>query len=189
MKRVLCLLVLAFTIYSCGQGEQQAADYLELHRDALVIDLHSDVVLRMMEGADFGARDTTGHMDIPRLQDGGIDLQVIACWLPTEMPLEECRLHADIIIDSVNAQVARNSDQVEICRTAAEAERVGGDGKIAIFIGLENGVAIANDLDNIQRFFDTWRAVFDSLSHRFQRLVYFIGRYAFCFRRLNRFWS
>ena len=154
MKRILCLSILAFTIFGCGQREQQAADYLELHRDALVIDLHSDAALRMMEGADFGARDTTGHMDIPRLQDGGIDLQVIACWLSTETPIEECRPHVDSMIDSVNAQVTRYSDQVEICLTASEAERVIADGKIAIFIGIENGVAIANDLDNVQHFFD-----------------------------------
>lgn len=154
MKRVVCLSILAFTIFGCGQREQQAADYLELHRDALVIDLHSDVALRMMVGADFGTRDTTGHMDIPRLQDGGIDVQVIACWLPTETPLEECRPRGDSIIDSVKAQVTRYSDKVEICLTAAEAERVIAEGKIAIFIGLENGVAIANDLNNIQHFFD-----------------------------------
>lgn len=154
MKRALCLSIFAFVFFSCGQHEQQAVDYLKLHTEALVIDLHSDSAMRMMDGIDFALRDSTGHMDIPRLLEGGVDLQVLACWLATETPLEECRPHVDSMIDSIQAQIARNSDRVEICLTAAESERIINDGKIAIFIGIENGVAIANDLENIRHFYD-----------------------------------
>lgn len=128
-----CLtLIMLITIIGCSQTEQKQLSYLDLHHDALVVDLHSDAALRMMEGADFGKRDTTGHMDIPRLFEGGIDLQVMACWLPTDTPIDECRPHIDEMIDSVDAQLARYPDQVAICRTAAEAERTIADGKIAI---------------------------------------------------------
>jgi membrane dipeptidase len=138
----------------CGQTEPDRLSYLELHHDALVVDLHSDAALRMMEGADFGVRDSSGHMDIPRLKEGGIDLQVMACWLPTDTPLDECRPHVDEMIDSVDAQVMRYPEQVAICRTAAEAESIIASDRIAIFVGIENGVAIANDLDNLQHFYD-----------------------------------
>lgn len=147
-------MILIVLIVGCSQEEQRPMTYQELHQDALVVDLHSDAVLRMMDGADFGVRDTTGHMDIPRLRDGGIDLQVMVCWLPTETPLEECRPHVDSMIDSLDAQIDRYADQVALCRTAAEAEQIVDQDKIAIFLGIENGVAIANDIDNLQHFYD-----------------------------------
>jgi len=154
MQRCILLLILAAGLVNCSQDRRQNRSYLDIHRDALVVDLHSDAVLRLMRGADFGRRDTTGHMDIPRLREGGIDLQVMACWLSTDTPLEECRPHVDSMIDSLDAQLNRYPDQVELCRTAAEAERIIENDKIAIFLGIENGVAIANDLDNLQHFYD-----------------------------------
>ncbi|MEE8417620.1 MAG: membrane dipeptidase, partial [candidate division Zixibacteria bacterium] len=96
-------------------------DPMKLHRDALVADMHSDTVLRMVEeGFDFSTRDTTGHMDIPRLQEGGIDLQAFACWLDTKTPLEKCRSTVDELIDSLEAQISRNPERIAFCRTSEE---------------------------------------------------------------------
>jgi membrane dipeptidase len=152
MRRILVLVILITLAAGCGLLEKKSP--AELHREALVADLHSDAAMRLMNGVDFGKRDTAGHMDIPRLQEGGIDLQVMACWLATETPIEVCRPHIDSMIDAIDTQLARYPDQIELCRTAAEAERIIDKGKIAIFIGIENGVAIANDLDNINHFYD-----------------------------------
>jgi membrane dipeptidase len=149
MRRLIFLTVLVVTLTACIDSSPEAQ-----HRDALVVDLHSDAALRMMEGVDFGQRDTTGDMDLPRLREGGIDLQVMACWLATETPKEECRPHVDSMLDSLLAQVSRNSRDLAVCRTAAEAEEIVDDGKVAVFIGIENGVAIASDLANLQHFYD-----------------------------------
>jgi membrane dipeptidase len=152
MRRATVLFILIGLVAGCGLlGKKSPA---ELHREALVVDLHSDAAIRMMEGFDFGKRDTSGHMDIPRLREGGIDLQVMACWLATETPIEFCRPHVDSMIDSLYAQLERYPDQIELCRTAAEAERIIDESKIAIFIGIENGVAIAHDINNLNHFYD-----------------------------------
>jgi len=108
----------------------------------------------MKRGLDFSKRDTTGHMDIPRLIEGGIDLQVFACYISTKTPAEQCRPKTDEMIDSLEAQIARNSDKIAICRTAPEAESIIESGRIAAFVGIENGVAIANSLDNLEHFYD-----------------------------------
>ncbi len=151
---VTTLAALLMLLLGCIQERQRPMTYLELHKDALVVDLHSDAAMRLMDGVDFGTRDTSGHMDIPRLRDGGIDLQVMACWLPTETALEECRPHVDSMIDSLYAQVERYPDQLAVCLKAADVSKIVDAGKIALFIGIENGVAIANDIDNIQHFYD-----------------------------------
>ena len=78
---------MAVIIMGCSQDQEATISHMDLHKDAMVVDLHSDAVLRLMDGTDFGVRNTIGHMDIPRLREGGIDLQVMACWLPTETAL------------------------------------------------------------------------------------------------------
>ena len=152
MRRVLLLSVLVCVLAACGKNE--SGGYLALHRDALVVDLHSDAVLRMMRGADFGIRDTAGDMDLPRLRDGGVDLQVMACWIATETPKAECRPLVDQMIDSIQTQIGRYGSQAGVCLTAAQAERIIADEKLAVFIGIENGVAIADSLENLQHFYD-----------------------------------
>ena len=129
-------------------------DSQRLHHDAIVADLHSDTVLRMKKGFDFSVRDTSGQMDIPRLQEGGVDLQVFACWLPGTSPLDSCVSKTDLMIDSLYEQVDRNHDKIAVCKTAGEAEEIIESGCIAAFIGIENGVAIANDLANLGHFYD-----------------------------------
>ena len=160
-KSILLAAVLVWGLVGCG-GRGKRIDYLALqpdpglalHHDALVADTHSDTPMRMVDGFDFSVRDTTGHMDIPRLQEGGIDLQVFACFISTDTPREECKATIDELIDSLEAQVDRNRDKIAVCLTAVEAEEIIASGKIAAFVGIENGVAIENDLANLQHFYD-----------------------------------
>ena len=54
---------------------------LSLHRDLNIADLHADSLLW---GRDLLARSVAGHVDIPRLADGNVALQVFS--LPTKSP-------------------------------------------------------------------------------------------------------
>ncbi len=153
MKRFsLIVLILLGGILA---GSSKINDPIRIHHDALVADLHSDTVLRMMKGGfDFGKRDSTGHMDIPRLQEGGIKLQVFACWLDSNTPKAKCRPLADEMIDSLEVQISRYPDKIAVCKTSAQAESIIKSGRIAAFIGIENGVAIADSLDNLKHYYD-----------------------------------
>ncbi len=127
---------------------------LDIHRDALVADLHSDTAMRMLEGVAIGQRNDTGHMDIPRLRDGGINLQVFACYVPAGLPPQKSKDKAESMIDAIEREVAANHDTIAICRTASEAESIIDSGKIAAFIGIENGEAIMSNLDILLHFYD-----------------------------------
>ncbi len=149
-KYIVSAIVL-LGLLGCGQSQP---DYMTIHKNAIVADLHSDTAMRMAHGFDISVRDTTGHMDIPRLKDGGVDLQVFACFISTDTPPEECRPQVDEMIDSLTAQIDRHPDQIAVCKTAAEAERIIDQGRVAAFIGIENGVAINDSLENISHFYD-----------------------------------
>jgi len=48
------------------------------------IDSHIDTVQRVLiDRADLTPRSTAGHVDIPRLREGGVNAPFFALWVPT----------------------------------------------------------------------------------------------------------
>ncbi|MCB0051013.1 MAG: membrane dipeptidase, partial [Caldilinea sp.] len=69
--------------------------FLSLHFDALVIDGHCDSIGDQLEnGRWLGDRSDTGHIDLPRLREGGIDAQFFACYVPTPFQRHGAFTHA-----------------------------------------------------------------------------------------------
>ncbi len=151
MKKFAYILLVASLALGCRGSKLGIA---ELHTRAFVADLHCDTVLRMLRGYDITERHDEGDIDLPRLIDGGVDLEAFACWLDTDTPPESCVVLIDRMLDTLEAAVARNQNRLDICRTAAEAAQIVGSGRIAAFLAIENGVAIAGDLDNLKHFYD-----------------------------------
>ena len=150
MRKIVYLcLVLFLGLFSCARR----LDYQKIHQEALVADLHSDTPLRVVEGFQIGERNAEGHMDIPRFQEGGIDLQVFALWVPTYHPTDASARRVYQLMDSMDVQFHKNADRISLVRTAAKAERVIAEGKIAAVYGIENGVAIESSLEQLEEFF------------------------------------
>jgi membrane dipeptidase len=126
---------------------------MSIHKHALVADLHCDTVLRLLDGVDIAVEDSSGHIDIPRLQKGGIDLQIFACWLNSNTPIEKRRPRIDEMIDTLKSQISRNPETIALCRNTDQAEKVIADSKIAAVVAIENGMAIAGDLNHLEYFY------------------------------------
>ena len=71
MTEKIVLIALCLLCCSCAPSPE------ELHREAVVVDLHCDTLMRVLEGYRLGERNIEGHVDIPRLQQGGVDLMAI----------------------------------------------------------------------------------------------------------------
>ncbi|MBP7149539.1 MAG: membrane dipeptidase [Acidobacteria bacterium] len=116
-----------------------------------ICDLHCDTVLEIQAGADVGAGNPRGHVDVPRLRRGGVGLQVFACYLPTLLPhgvvLRECL----DLLDHLERTCERLADDLVHVVTAAEAETVAAQGKTAVLAAVENGHALEQDLGNLDR--------------------------------------
>ena len=55
-----------------------------VHGTALVIDGHCDSIGEQLEqGRWLGDRSNQGHLDLPRLREGGVTGQFFACYVPT----------------------------------------------------------------------------------------------------------
>ena len=130
-------------------------DYNRLHNEAIVVDMHTDVLLQVLRGADISRRLNYGHVDLVRLKEGGVDVQFFVIWPnPNSSPSDLMFEQSINLLDRLNKVFTNNIDKVVLTRTPAEILTAINDKKIAACIGLEGGTAIENSLDNLQTFYD-----------------------------------
>jgi len=117
----------------------------EIHRRAIVIDTHADTTQRLLdEGLDLAARDAEGHIDIPRMREGGLGAEFFSIWVrPRHGPqfLRQALAQMDAVVD----QVDRHPRDLELARTAADIRRIHQTGKIAVLMGVEGGHTIEDE--------------------------------------------
>ena len=143
---ILCALVVVFPFIV--SGEQVPAGISKLHRAALVFDAHCDTAMRLVGGEriDLGERHDTGHMDLPRMAEGGLDAQIFACWPDPELPAEEYIKRTLQMIDGMWEQASRHPAALEIALTGGDLKRIVDGGRVAAVLGIEGGHAIMGDL-------------------------------------------
>src|SRR5579862_8731373 len=58
----------------------------KLHFSSIVVDTHDDTPQRMLfEHFDLGHRDSEGHVDIPRMREGGLNAIFFSIWAPVNI--------------------------------------------------------------------------------------------------------
>lgn len=126
----------------------------KLHQKAIVFDAHSDTPIRLKEKQyDLGVRNEKGHIDIPRMIEGGVDVQVFAIFFNPKFAAEQAiRLSLDYI-DIIDQTIQANSSKIELARSAREIKTINQRNKIAIIMGLEGGYAIAGDLGVLRQYY------------------------------------
>ena len=131
------------------------SDYLTLHQQSLVVDMHTDVLLNVLRGADISKRLDYGHVDLIRLKEGGMDVQFFAIWPNPSIYGDGGMFNqSNRLIDRLEQIVNDNQDKISLTRTPEEIEFAVKNGKIAACIGVEGGTAIENDLDKLSTFYD-----------------------------------
>jgi len=88
MRRVLAFLCLSSCL--CGGfffARRTSADDIaerarKLHFSSIVLDTHADTPQRLLTGRfDLGKRDAEGHVDIPRMREGGLNAQFFSIFI------------------------------------------------------------------------------------------------------------
>lgn len=128
---------------------------MRLHRTAIVIDTHSDTTSRTIDGAfDIGKRASDGHMDVPRMREGGVAAQFFAAYVAAEYAPDKAAHRALEMIDTVRHDiVARYPDEFVLATSVDDIRRAKRSGKIAALIGIEGGHAIQDSLRLLRQFY------------------------------------
>jgi len=121
----------------------------DLHRDATVVDLHNDVMLEVQaRKRDIASRSPVGHSDLPRLRDGGVDVQVFALFVhPSEAERGYARVTA--LLDAFDQFAASQHDALGLATSVADIARLEAAGRLAVVLAVENASALEGRPDRV----------------------------------------
>lgn len=132
-------------------------DILQLHRDAIVCDLHADTLQYLERGDSFES--ARGAIDLPRLRQGGVDLLFFSVWVDEvftpQRPGDPDRsfARATALLDAFDRTMQAHAGAIAPVRSAAEARAVIASGRIAAALGVEGGHAIEGDHGKLEEFY------------------------------------
>src|SRR6266581_3482533 len=171
MRRVLAMLcVSSFLCAGLVLSRRASADDIaerakKLHFSSIVLDTHDDTTQRFFsKDYDIGKRNPDGHVDIPRMREGGMNAIFFSIWIDGRIMGPPAVQKALDQIDAVHENVSKNSKDMVLCRTAAEVREAHKQGKIAALIGVEGGHMIGNDM-RVLRMFGDLGVRYMTLSH------------------------
>jgi membrane dipeptidase len=125
-----------------------------LTQSSLVIDTHCDGTGRMEKsGFDFTVWNESGHVDLARMRQGGLDAEFMALFIPPRLEGADAVPEALGQIEAVLEQVERHPARLALARSSADLVRNHRTGKASLCLGMENGTPILPDRLDLLRFF------------------------------------
>jgi membrane dipeptidase len=131
------------------------------HAEIAVVDLHADTAKLMDKiGYDLAVRhervlprrtNMLGHVDLPRLRDGGVGAQVFGYYTLPYMPGKNGPAVTSQI-DALDAAIAKHGSEITWARTGAEIRAAKAAGRIAALGGIEGGQALDGHLEAVEMF-------------------------------------
>lgn len=156
MRRRLRALALptALALAGCATPDPDSdAAALALHRAAIVVDTHSDTTPRFEEASwRFEERHATGDMDLPRIREGGLDVEFWSIYLGARDVPGVALREALERIDAVHEMVRRHPRDVALAGSAAEIRAAVARGQLASVMGVEGGHILEENLAALRTF-------------------------------------
>src|SRR5690606_34134106 len=87
------------------------------HRECFVVDAHCDTALRLVNGASLEDPEPKGHVDLPRLVAGGVDLQIFALWVDARQRRGGFTVRCLELLEAVEREVAAHPDRLQLILT------------------------------------------------------------------------
>lgn len=148
-----CMLPLFHWLVGEARLYQAAKD---VHSKILSIDSHCDTPMLFGDGYALQERSTRALVDLHKMHEGALDVVTMVAYLKQEArdeaSLAAATAKACALLQGIEKRVAANSAYVAITDNPAELWRLKNEGKKVIMLGIENGYAIGNDIENIERF-------------------------------------
>ncbi len=165
MKKILILLIVPLFLNACGDNEEKIAEKAKkIHEKAYTVDSHVDTPMWLTRaGFDYGERhDRSKHrskLDLPRMKEGGLDGVFFAVFIGQgsrdSVGNQKAKEEAFQIIDSIGSMLKKYPEEMELAVNSKDLKRIADDGKKAIFLGMENGYPIGNDLSLVEKYYES----------------------------------
>ncbi len=124
-----------------------------IHLSAIVIDTHQDVPYRLeKEWIELSKRNATGHVDVPRLKEGGVTAPFFAAYVPAAYAESGGAAKKALETIELSRQLASGHPDLVFADSPAGVRDAKRKGRIAVLIGLEGGHAIEDSLGTLAAF-------------------------------------
>jgi membrane dipeptidase len=160
MKNLLVVLCASFLLLGCTSNEDKLIRRADnIHNDFLTVDTHCDTPMNLVESDfDLGVKHDKECVDFPRMKEGGLDAEFFAVFIGqgprNDTSYNQVHQEALKIFDAIHKNVEKNSSMAELAYSPDDAYRIKKEGKIAAFIGVENGYPIGQDITRVKQFYD-----------------------------------
>ena len=144
---------LLWTIVCCTALQVSAQKYQRIHRKAVMVDTHNDLLTAVIEKKLQLDTDLKGktHSDLNRFLQAGVDLQLFSVWCDGEK--QNPFAWANREMDTLLAVAQRNPDKLIITENLASMETAWKQGKLVGLFGVEGGHMIENDLTKLDQLY------------------------------------
>jgi membrane dipeptidase len=158
MKKRFLLPLLLASIGAAApspKGEDLHSRAMRIHESAIVVDTHEDVPYRLEEKGwiDLSVRSTTGHVDIPRMKEGGLTAPFFAAYVPAAFATSGGSAKKALETIELARQLASGHPDLVFADSPAGIRDAKRKGKIAVLIGIEGGHAIEDSLGALDAFY------------------------------------
>ena len=147
-------------------GEAQAYRQAhEVHNRVLTLDTHCDTPMFFPQGIHFEQRDPRILVDLHKMTEGRQDATIMVAYLPqpkigetfsskVDFDVQSPTEYADLIFDKIEEIVSQNDCYLAIARTPGDLYENKRHGRKSIMLGIENGLALGGQLQNVKHFAD-----------------------------------
>lgn len=121
-----------------------------------IIDGHCDTVRLFAQKKsiyDFRRKNTTGHLDLPRLQAVGMMLQIFALYIEEEYKPVGSLKRALQLLDLLDHNLDRCSKEVKVIYSCSDLDQLSADKKVGALISIEGGEALEGELAVLRLLF------------------------------------
>lgn len=128
----------------------------KIHFRSILVDTHNDVLSSsVLDGKDISQRLNTGHSDLIRWKEGGLDVQFFSVWTGDRARNPEgFYKDANQEIDSLDFLILRNTDRMIPGRNYRDVKKGVRQKKLVAFIGVEGGHMIEGDLNKLDSLYE-----------------------------------
>lgn len=156
MKKIFSRLVDEAVLF------RQAKDF---HKRNFSVDSHCDTPMLFEEYTiDIGKRDPWACVDLPKMYEGKLDAVFVVAYIPQSYPADKAKNQAQQLLEAMQKQITANSEYVGQVRTFEDVDILKKQGRKSIFLGIENGNALEDNLENLD-FFQKMGVTYLTLCH------------------------
>jgi membrane dipeptidase len=140
---------------------ETSLDYQRIHRDSVVVDTHCDTLKCMLpaftrprdsmwadrSGVGMGQRSSLGHIDIPRLLEGGVTCQVFAISGERGRTPSHSLRTALEMVERFYRECGANADTVVPVTTSGEITKAKKAGRVAAMLSIEGSDVLEGSVE------------------------------------------